>query len=337
MGLYRELARVSADLEGIDVLHMCEAAGLIVMLWDADGDLIHVSESLSETLNLEPVEGGGGAQLHWHDESGWKVDGVRHPAATVRRTAADAAQVRLQVSSDSGQEAWLQMSFSPLARTPSGWSVLGVGVDISASTRAMSELRQLATHDGLTGLANRAGVRDFVLERIVRREAAMAAARRSGQEDAAVLLLDIDHFKRVNDEHGHFTGDNTLRVIADRLRAGTPPGGCSGRWGGEELLLVLPDTGVEEAAAVAEAIRVSIGETSIEVPDGEAITVTVSIGVAAGPCALPGDFERLVNLADDAMYDAKRSGRNRVAVAEPSDTPALIPTSPRSRFGARAS
>ena len=135
-------------------------------------------------------------------------------------------------------------------------------------------------------------------------------ARRSGLP-LAVVLIDVDRFKQVNDTHGHAGGDVVLRRVADRLRRSTRSSEIVGRWGGEEFLLLLPHTTSAEAATTAERVRLDIAEDLIDL-DGETISVTISAGCAAGP---RDDVTTLVNRADAALYRAKASGRDRVEVA----------------------
>jgi diguanylate cyclase (GGDEF)-like protein len=135
----------------------------------------------------------------------------------------------------------------------------------------------------------------------------------------AVGFVDIDLFKSVNDSHGHHVGDVVLRSVADVLRASLRATDMLGRYGGEEFMLILPETSVEDAASLAEKLRLLVGTTPIRVDEQLTVDVTVSIGVAGGP---GGNLrlDALVRDADAAMYSAKSLGRNQVYVfAEPSD------------------
>jgi diguanylate cyclase (GGDEF)-like protein len=129
-----------------------------------------------------------------------------------------------------------------------------------------------------------------------------------------VLLLDLDHFKRVNDTHGHRVGDSVLQVVADTLRASLRATDIAGRYGGEEFLVVLPQTDLAGAGVLAERVRVAIEETAIDVGGAEPLSVTVSVGVAALDEAARS-AEQLVERADAALYGAKDAGRNRVCAA----------------------
>ena len=163
----------------------------------------------------------------------------------------------------------------------------------------IEDLQILSIRDPLTGLSNR---RYFIqafadeLARISRRQASLS-----------LIFLDLDRFKRINDSHGHQVGDQVLQATAAHLRSCCRPYDTPARWGGEEFIILLPDTDEQEAALFAERIRSSLQEgLSPTIP----FPVTISIGVAQ---YLPGEsLESLVDRADKALYLAKQAGRNRV-------------------------
>ncbi|OYV01083.1 MAG: GGDEF domain-containing protein [Burkholderiales bacterium PBB5] len=161
-------------------------------------------------------------------------------------------------------------------------------------------LQTAVTRDALTGLMNR-HAQDHLQHRLVRRD--------SGDAPAAVLLIDIDHFKRVNDTHGHAGGDAVLKNVAQLLLANVRLGDLVMRWGGEEFLIGLPGADDSAALAVAEKLRGCLGAAVQAMPDGASLRVTASIGVA---CLQPGDtLDEAVTRADAALYAAKRGGRDR--------------------------
>lgn len=161
------------------------------------------------------------------------------------------------------------------------------------------ELQYRATHDPLTRVLNRAAVIDAV-NTVLRTDA------------LALVVLDIDHFKRINDQFGHPAGDRVIVGVVDRLRAHLPPFASVGRVGGEEFTVLLPSTSAAAAAALAETMRRAIALHAFELPDGSAVTASFGVSwTAAG-----GTFDEAYHRADDALYSAKRSGRDRIVAAD---------------------
>jgi diguanylate cyclase (GGDEF)-like protein/PAS domain S-box-containing protein len=179
----------------------------------------------------------------------------------------------------------------------------GIIIDISSRKKMELELERLAIHDPLTGLYNRRE-----LERRLGEE--LARARRYGH-CLGLLWIDLDHFKSVNDLFGHQAGDEVLRRISRMLHACIRSADYIGRYGGEELIVVLPEVDETEAEKMAHRLRHSLETTRISIPGGGKVTVTASIGVAAYP--VHGlSMKILLRSADEAMYDAKKKGRNNV-------------------------
>jgi diguanylate cyclase (GGDEF)-like protein len=169
--------------------------------------------------------------------------------------------------------------------------------------RLAAELHRRATADPLTGLPNRRAFDEALAREVARAGRAGAAL--------ALVLVDVDHFKRVNDVHGHPAGDLVLRAVAERIAAAARAGDLVGRLGGEEFAIALPGAERASAAEAAERIRARVGSEPIAV-DGAALAVTISAGVASFP-ADAADGPALVARADARLYEAKRAGRNRVA------------------------
>ncbi|MCU1673313.1 MAG: hypothetical protein JWN77_1426 [Frankiales bacterium] len=202
--------------------------------------------------------------------------GYRHPDGTDRRL-----HVAVSVLQHAGGSGWLAMVS-----------------DVTEVRRIEAELRHRALYDELTGLPNRA----LLLDRLDQ-----ALAR--GAEDSApvaVLLLDLDDFKLVNDTWGHAAGDQLLQTVADRLAAAVRPSDTVARFGGDEFVVVCEGLDEAEVLALAERLIAAVGERG-EV-DGHATYVGVSVGIAMSPPECP---DHLVRFADAAMYDAKARGRNR--------------------------
>ena len=165
--------------------------------------------------------------------------------------------------------------------------------------------RQAVTDD-LTGLANRRAFDETITTEVER--------SRRFEQPVALVMVDIDDFKLVNDRHGHLLGDEVLKQVADVLRASGREIDEPARYGGEELAMVLPGTDLEGAYNLAERIREGIADLSIPLPGGEELRVTASLGAAVRPGSAD-DVTGLVRAADQALYEAKRSGKNRTARA----------------------
>jgi diguanylate cyclase (GGDEF)-like protein len=180
-------------------------------------------------------------------------------------------------------------------------SVALTGIVVTRQIAALREniglvgrLHELAITDELTGLDNR---RRFVEQ----------AARELEQQSrtGSVVMVDVDHFKLINDTYGHGVGDEVLRTIADRCREELRTGDVLARFGGDELVVLLPGVSGEHAVAVAERIRLRIGDVPVETAQGP-VYVTLSLGVAALD---DGDLDTVLARADIALYEAKESGR----------------------------
>ena len=214
---------------------------------------------------------------------------------TARATTADVVEgLRL------GAHDYLRKPFEPaelLARVSAALRVKRLQDELRIRN---TELEASSRTDALTGLPNRRHLQEQLA-------AATSASRRHGGS-VAVLMVDVDHFKRVNDRLGHAGGDHVLRRIALALATACRAVDVAGRWGGEEFLVVSPDNDADGAAALAERIRASAEAESIEVDGAERVSVTVSVGVASGS----GDVDAIVRDADAALYEAKETGRNRV-------------------------
>ena len=187
-----------------------------------------------------------------------------------------------------------------------------LGLLLIAMTKERQELkqRQIALVDPLTGLMNR---RAFMgdAERQSRRPG-------EGRRPTALLVLDLDHFKSVNDRFGHEVGDRVLARFAAIAESAVRPTDRLYRMGGEEFCFVLPDTVLKDAIAVAERVRKAFADGVVDGAGGERISATLSVGIAATEFA-GFDLEVLLAAADTALYEAKARGRNRVVVADPAE------------------
>jgi len=162
-------------------------------------------------------------------------------------------------------------------------------------------LRREAAHDGLTSLWNRKAILEILQRELLR-------AQRDRQP-VGLIMIDVDHFKNINDSRGHAAGDSVLRIIASGIAAVVRPYDSVGRYGGEEFLIVAPNCGLAETWELAERVRVHVAGCSI-MAGGSSVQVSLSLGVATGEAA--ADLEKLLHAADSALYQAKNAGRNRV-------------------------
>jgi diguanylate cyclase (GGDEF)-like protein len=306
------MAHLSATLDPADVLRRLHATAARVLPTDRswlavlDADKIYIypgddpadvttaalgaDPALHELLAAtEPVLSSSGATLPLIFDSTCR-DWVAIPLR-VRDTAAGL----LVLATD-----------QPASYGPAQADLAGVltnqGMTAYDNARLFTQAEQLATIDALTGLSNR---RHFFTTALH----GLALARRQRSQLTAAML-DIDHFKQVNDTHGHHVGDQVIRAVAQRLAHVIRTTDILGRYGGEEFALILPDTSAEGAAVLTERLRAAISDRPIETDAGPLI-VTISIGVAEH-AADQSDVETLLSVADAALYQAKRAGRNRV-------------------------
>jgi len=173
---------------------------------------------------------------------------------------------------------------------------------------AQTALREQATHDALTGAWNRPAILEVVQRELAR------AQRENGS--IGVAMVDLDHFKRVNDTRGHNAGDAVLRQVVGRMQQTMRPYDALGRYGGEEFLAVAVGCNVAAAAAVADRLRACIAGKPFDA-EGAAVELTVSVGVASSTDWDGVAAADLVQAADQALYRAKNAGRNRIEVASP--------------------
>ena len=230
----------------------------------------------------------------------------RCPVQETLRDGEPRRAIRLTYRHKSGRPVAVEVSVAPLIIDDRVDGAVTVVTDISQRLAYEAELERLARTDGLTGLWNR---RYFV--ELFGRE--LNRAERD-QMPLSLLMIDIDHFKEVNDRHGHAAGDTVLAMLASHFRTQLRMIDVIGRLGGEEFGVGLPGIGLDEARGVAERMRVGLEALEIDA-GGQTLRCTVSIGIAEWRGG--ESFDALLARADGALYAAKRTGRNRVNVDQP--------------------
>ncbi|EIC20253.1 PAS domain S-box protein [Thiorhodovibrio frisius] len=238
---------------------------------------------------------------------------VKKRLASIRAGIPDRSAYRIEVEMQAkdGRRIWVESITTPVFDEQDHYrGVVGVSRDITDRKRAEDALkageekmRLLATLDDLTKLANRR----YFLE-LVKRE--LDRSHRYSHP-FSLIMFDVDHFKHINDTRGHDAGDGVLMALSATVTGTLRVADLCGRFGGEEFVAGLPETGLDEALEVAERLRVVVENTEIELDSGELLRVTVSLGVAELSDASP-DLTALLKHADLAMYAAKRNGRNRI-------------------------
>jgi diguanylate cyclase (GGDEF)-like protein/PAS domain S-box-containing protein len=268
--------------------------------YNREGVTTFVSRSIANVLGYEPAE----------FLTEWTRFMTDNPVNEEARRHADQSLLGVQqpvyyceLLHKNGSRRWIEITEVPL--TGSGGAVEaveGMAHDITERKNLVEELRRLATTDPLTGAFNR---RHFM-------ETANDEFRRGERYDRplAVLMLDIDYFKRVNDTYGHAVGDAVLKQVTSVCQETLREADVFGRLGGEEFAALLPETSVGAACEAAERVRARLGGAAVPTEEGD-VAITVSIGVAS---RLPDDTsaEQMLQRADAALYAAKNAGRNRV-------------------------
>jgi diguanylate cyclase (GGDEF)-like protein len=199
-----------------------------------------------------------------------------------------------------------------------------LGVAINGISTSLADTYDRATIDRLTGVANRQALLANLFTEVER-------ATRYGRP-LCVAFVDIDHFKAVNDTYGHASGDTVLRGVAQTIAENLRASDLIGRYGGEEFMLILTETDVEEGAALSEKLRELVERKRFAIEGNPQLSVTVSIGIAGGS-GLQIRMETLVRDADAAMYSAKSLGRNQTYIFEEPDEDARVPRAPISDAG----
>lgn len=280
---FRDLIRADLESNGYTVLLAADGAQALSIYRSHDIHLLITDLEMPVMTGLE---------LCWHV----RAEDDQHRTFTILMTG-DTETARRIEAFDSGADEFLAK--------PIDLSMLRArvraGERISRMHRVMVEMLHT---DYLTGVLNRR----YFMEKL---EQAYRAAKETGSP-MAVAMFDLDHFKTINDTHGHSNGDVALKRFADHCAAHVPDGGFLGRLGGEEFCLCLPSDDLEGALARVEAIRRSTAELTVETGSGASFGFTVSIGMCLDQDTV--SVSDLMTQADEALYFAKRSGRNRTVL-----------------------
>jgi diguanylate cyclase (GGDEF)-like protein/PAS domain S-box-containing protein len=294
----RALASAAASEQRLRSVYEAIACGILVQ--DAHGVILHANSVAEELVgyNLEQMLGRSSVGL-------WKSvgeDGLER--APTQRRVMMAAESGVAVRNfttcilpPNGQRRWLQGNSVPVSDAEGRVQVVSSFIDITERKRAEDALAYQTLHDGLTGLPNRVLLHD-------RLDQVMLAARGAGTE-LALLLMDLDHFKEINDTLGHHAGDELLRQIGARLRDAVRAGDTVARLGGDEFVILLPGSDLAGAQQVARGLLQAV-EAPVDL-EGQMLRVRASIGIAVSP-AHGQDADVLLRSADVAMYVAKRAG-----------------------------
>ena len=250
-----------------------------------------------------------------HGSRGWNVirpDGsplpeAERPAWRTLKTCEPVRGEQMGIVVPGRGVTWIEVTTIPVLQDGRLFEVYACFEDVTDRLALSRELAKRASTDFLTGLANRRSLSEHLLFQ-------WEQTRCHDEHRCAVLSVDIDFFKHVNDSHGHAVGDQVLKAVAAIMTGQVRSSDLVCRHGGEEFMLVLPDARLEDAVALAERLRATVESHTIRV-DGTELAVTISIGVSTVSVRDTAP-ELVLARADDALYDAKRAGRNRVSVRD---------------------
>ncbi|MBN2817082.1 MAG: diguanylate cyclase [Campylobacterales bacterium] len=280
-----------------------------------NGELFGYVGSLADISHLFQKEYMGDLKISGKFESSWAHSiAVRNDDMLLLEIMKKALQSINFQERKTIENRWISIEYDERRDYTLFWwafGILALGLSISlilfSKQREINKIMQdQAARDYMTQLYNRRyfmTTSGYILD----------LARRNNTQ-ISLMMLDIDNFKHINDTYGHQIGDETIIAIANLMKSKSRKSDVITRWGGEEFLILLPETDIEGAKIIAEKIRMGILEIEIEVDKGEYIHVSVSIGVAEVNIENEINFEMAINRADEALYEAKESGKNRVCV-----------------------
>ncbi|MEZ4269390.1 MAG: diguanylate cyclase [Myxococcota bacterium] len=305
-----------------------DAIPSLVFYKDTRNQILRVNRAAAATLGVTPADMAGTPAARWFPDA---ADSAYLDDLEVMASGHPKLGIADVIISSSGERRWMQTDKYPCKdRNQRVTGIIVIATDVSAKLRSEEELRRHRDHldelvaqrtvelalanaelermarmDDQTGLSNRR----YVMERL---DEELGRAQRH-RTPLSVMLLDLDHFKAVNDTHGHLAGDAVLLQTARVIQAAMRVSDIKGRFGGEEFVTIMPQTTLDGAKLFADRLRVAIG-AQVHRDIGADFRVTCSIGVASfGPGA--ATLSDLLRQADRALYEAKRLGRDRVCVA----------------------
>ena len=273
----------------------------IMMMNDAARDIFGVNDAAVVGMSLTKY-----IPQRFRDKHAGYVDAFRLSPVKVRPMQSRSPIYGLR---EDGSEIQIEVTISKIA-VDGGTEMTALVRDVSERTKLIEQLKQAATQDPLTGVFNRRHG-DAVLYSEVHR------CQRHGHA-LTLIMLDLDHFKSINDTYGHACGDHVLKSVVDTISGSLRDADIVCRWGGEEFLVMLPETPLMDAKNWAERVRESVAALEISGYGEQPIRVSISCGLAA-LARTDARPESLLKRADDAMYRAKENGRNQVYVADGSD------------------
>jgi diguanylate cyclase (GGDEF)-like protein/PAS domain S-box-containing protein len=302
-----ELNRLIVDLRGSEekFRQLVESTSDWIWEMDKDGRYQYASPQIEAIMGYRPEEMIGRTPFEMMP----KVEAERLCRVFVElvNSAAPIIQLESKNVHKEGRKVVLETSGTPfLNQRGEVEGYRGVNRDVTQRKRMEDELRRLASHDSLTGLYNRQVLQERVQEEVARAD--------RYQRSLAAFMIDIDHFKMVNDTYGHSAGDDVLKAVAEVLINSLRKTDFVARYGGEEFVVLLLEADLKSAAKHAERVRAAISQHPFRIKNGRLLRISSSIGVASFPqCA--SDGQSLLAVADAALYNAKHSGRNRVMTA----------------------
>lgn len=300
MGVFEQRQRIAQKLRIYKAA--VESSSAAIIITDSQGRIQHINKSFVEITGYSEADviGSGTSILKAEQESDEVYDDLRNAFNSNENW-----QGEMLNKKKDGTLYWVNISISPVARNKDDSYYVAIMEDITERKHMLKALNKLATIDALTNIANRThfiSIAEREFQRAIEYDTSLS-----------VIMMDIDHFKQVNDTYGHAVGDLALQRFASQCIELVRKQDCVGRLGGEEFAILLPETDQEYAVKTAERIRRAVELLEVVTDDGQSVTFTCSMGVAQKKKE-EDSFSLLLSRADIALYKAKNSGRNKVMV-----------------------